>query len=678
MVYRPTVDRHFCFVLMPFGQPFDGYFNLVLTPAIEAAGFRVLRADQIYGTRRVMRDIWQEIWRAGVVIADVSGANPNVNYELGLCHALCVPTIIITKQINDVPFDYRDRRCIVYDTNQAHWEKQLTQKLQKTLAALTESGSDDDLPWPYDTAALTQLATATLTISVENPRERMVRGIAALDRLIARAYGPTGENVSVRVDLDIVAHKSGLAIARGLRSANPIEEGAIDQMRLAALQMDQQIGDGAKTTILIAYGILKAAESVMARGIEPAKLANEMELPVAAAIASLKAQAQAAASDELFRIAYTSSADMKIATAVVEGMHRAGRHGVLTIAQSNSPDPFLEVLEGFRFDQGYLSESFITDADTKECVLEKCRILLCQQRLSSMKDLLPLLEQVARAGEPLVVVAGDVEGEALATLVTNRLRGTLAVVAVKVGAGLRAGQFLFDLAILTGGVVITQEAGINITAARLSDLGIAEKVVINRTSTTITGGGGEKRVVAAHVSALGAEINRTANELERRFLQERVANLAGSVVTIRIGGRSPAEAEDQRYRTASAIGAARAAIEEGYGYGGGAALLNAALAVSRLPTKSESERAAADVISSALESPFRTLVEWAGLDPTLLIRQRLESSITSVGFDPQRKTLRDLVADGALDPIQLLRTSLEVAFSHARMILKTGAWSHTE
>jgi chaperonin GroEL len=679
MVYRPAVDRNFCFVLMPFGHPFDGYFEHVLTPAIQASGFSVLRADQIYGTRRVMRDIWHHIWRARIVIADVSGANANVNYELGLCHALGIPTIIITKRMEDVPFDYRDRRCIVYNTDEALWKEALVQKLQRTLAVIGDSEPDDELPWPYDTTALTQLAQATSTVIVEDARERMIRGVAALERVIAGAYGPTGENVSVRLGTEAMSHKKGLAIARGFQSANPIEESGIDQMRVAALEMDQRVGDGGKTAILLSFGILKAAHAATIRGAEIGKLVKAMEASVSAAIASLREQAMGPTPDSLSRVAFTSSADQEISSIVVDGVQRAGQNGVLTIEPSDDPRPSLTVLEGFRFDQGYLSESFVTNAETKECVLENCRIFMSDQRVLNMRDLLPILEQVARANEPLLFVAADVDGEALATLVTNNLRGTLSAAAVRTGrSGARARDFLRDLAVLTGGRAITQETGLSVAMADRRDLGTAEKVVITRNTTTITGGAGDKGLIAAHIKALQSETERSVNEMERAFLLERVANLAGNVAVIRIGGRSPAEAADQQYRATSAKDAVLAVVDEGYGYGGGAALLNASIAVSQLAAASESDRIANSVIASALELPLRTLAESAGMNSSQVIEERLASRDFATGFDPERKLLRDFSNDGALDPIKLLRMALEVAFSHARMILKTGAWTHRE
>jgi len=256
---------------MPFGEPFDGYYKHIITPAVEKTGLKALRADEIYGARRVMRDVWDHIWRARVVIADVTGANPNVNYELGLCHALAVPTILVTKDIAQVPFDYRDRRCIIYDTSRALWEDDLADKLQKSITALlVEDVLEADLPWPYDTSVLAATGNATASVVIQNPREIMLRGISALQQVIAKAYGPSGVDVSVRLEgNDSVALKKGLKIALGFRSANVLEEEGIAQMRLAARATDNRAGDGTKVTILLGHAMVKGGDLAIARGHQP-------------------------------------------------------------------------------------------------------------------------------------------------------------------------------------------------------------------------------------------------------------------------------------------------------------------------------------------------------------------------------------------------------------------------
>jgi chaperonin GroEL len=625
-----------------------------------------------------MRDIWEQIWRARLVVADVSGANPNVNYELGLCHALGVPTILITKTIEDVPFDYRDRRCIIYNTNLALWKEELAERLEKTITAiLAETKFDEDLPWPYDAGANVQVGTATVV--VENPQEIMLRGISALQKVIGSAYGPSGKNVSVRAGHNVVSHKKGFAIASGFRSANPIEENGIEQMRLAAQEIGDRVGDGGKTTILLAHAILTDAYQAMTRGYPATQVFRGMDKAVKVVVSSLASQAKPADADRLFRIALTAAGDGRIARTVVEAMRQAGKDGIITVESSDSPEPSLSVLEGFRFDRGYLSETFVTDPETKECSLENCRLLICDRRISTLRQIVPILEEVAREKEPLLIIAEDVEGEALSTLVTNRLRGVIAVAAVKAPAiGDRRRDFLHDLAVLTGGRAITTEVGMDIEAARRTDLGVADKVVVTKANTTITGGRGDHIAIDSHVKSLRAEIDRATDPFEREKLQVRLTNLAGSVSTIRVGGLSPAEAEDQRYRTISAMHSAHAAVEEGCVDGGGAALLNAAGEVSGLSLTAEGEIAGAAVIAAALESPFCTLVASANKSPVQVLDEKRRLQSPSVGFDPESGRLADFARAGALDPIKLLRVAIEVAFTHARMILKTGAWSHSD
>jgi chaperonin GroEL len=387
-------------------------------------------------------------------------------------------------------------------------------------------------------------------------------------------------------------------------------------MRLAAQEIDHQIGDGGKSTILLAHGILKHAHQALGRGYPAAQLFKGMEKAVEAAKLSLAAQARPAKADDLFRIALTAAADDRIARTVVEAMKEAGKDGVITVESGARPEPTLAVLEGFRFDQGYLSETFVTNIETKECLLENCRLLICDRRISNMKQILPILEQVAREKEPLLIMAEDIEGEALSTLVTNRLRGALAVVAVKApGHGDRRRHFLHDIAVLTSGKAITAEVGMDVSAARRDDLGTSDRVVVTKDATTITGGHGERSAIESHVRSLRAEIDRAPNPFDREKLQERLTNLAGSVATVRVGGRSRAEVEDQRYRAVSAMHATRAAVEEGCVYGGGAALLNAAVAISDLPLTSEAQVVGATVITAALESPFCRLVESANKSP---------------------------------------------------------------
>jgi chaperonin GroEL len=404
-----------------------------------------------------------------------------------------------------------------------------------------------------------------------------------------------------------------------------------------------------------------------------------MQSGVDAAVSSIAGHSQRATVDNLFRIALTAAGDQRIAAAVVEAMRKAGKDGVITLQAGGSRSrPTVEAREGFRLDRGYLSETFITEVETKECLLENCRLLISDRRFSTLQQVLPILEQVAREREPLLIIADDVEGEALSTLVTNRLRGVLAVAAVKSpGFGDRRTHLLHDIAVLTGGKAITAEIGIDVAAIRRDDLGTADRVVVTKDNTTITGGHGEPSVIESHVRSLRGEIDRSNDSPDREKLQERLTNLAGSIATIRIGGAAGADIEDQFYRAASAMHATRAAIEEGCVYGGGAALLNAATKLRSLPLASEPEMEGAAVIAAALEAPFCALVESAGKSPELMLNKRRTLGVESVGFSPETGDLEDYATAGALDPAKLLAVAIEVGFSHALTILKTSAWSHS-
>jgi chaperonin GroEL len=426
----------------------------------------------------------------------------------------------------------------------------------------------------------------------------------------------------------------------------------------------------------VAHAMVKGGHLAIIRGHPPIEVIQGMELAVKTAISSLRDQAMSAAPENLLRIARTAAGDERLASVVVDAMERAGNDGVITIESSDNPEPVLTVLEGFRFDRGYLSETFITEIDTKECVLDECRLLICDRRITNLQQILPALEQVARSKESLIVIADDVEGEALATLVVNRLRGALAVVAVKApGTGDRRRHLLHDMAILTGAKAITSESGIDISAIRLDDFGTAQKVVVTKDTTTITGGHGNQRVIESHIHSLRGEIDRTTDGFEREKLQERLTNLAGGVATIRVGGKAHAEAEDQLYRAASALHSTRAAVEEGFVYGGGVGLIKAALEVSKLTFVSEAQKAGANVISESLEVAFRALAENAGMNPNQAVSDHLALGSQSFGFDAQRGCLHESGDKGALDPAKVLRVGVEAAFSFARGILKTGAWS---
>jgi chaperonin GroEL len=678
MVYRPKVDDKLCFVLMPFRDPFDGYYEHIIKKAVKAAGLAALRADEIYGTGSIIRDVWDHIWRARVVVADVTGRNPNVNYELGLCHSLGVSTILITQQIEDVPFDYRHRRCIQYDTKDAMWAEKLLDVLKKTIEAALAAGDDDqELRWPYDTFAIRQLVGANATISVENPQQIILRGMAEAERLVSRALGPRGTDVSVAVSAGRVApQKRGLDIAQGIHSANSIEENGIEQMRKVGRAISDRVGDGTKTAMLLAHALVEGGLSALAQGHPLHDVLRGMEKGVVSARSFVVRNSQACQDEDVRSVALTASSDPEISNLILEAMKEAGKDGVILVETGSGTACELSVQEGLRFDRGYLSSEFVTNSGTENCELTNCRVLVHEMKISNMMDLVPLLEQVARASLPLLVIADDVEGEALATLVVNKVRGSLTCVAVRApGAGDRRKELLQDIAVLTGAKLFARDLGLRLEAIQLGDLGGADKVVVTKDTTTIFGGHGSERGVREQISLLRSAIDGARDSYARERLQERLANLAGKISTIRIGGTTEVDIEDRTYRAVSAMHSTRVAIEGGWSYGGGVALLNAEEAIGGLSGQSEAEKAGATVVSNALSRPFFALAESCRMSPVTLLAERHRAAEPGIGLNVLTGNLEDIRVAGILDPTKTIVAAIDVAFSYARAILKTAAWS---
>jgi chaperonin GroEL len=678
MVYRPKIDEKLCFVLMPFREPFNGYYEHIIKKAAQATGLEPLRGDEIFGTGSIIRDIWEHIWRARLVIADVTDRNPNVNYELGLCHALGVPTILITQEIEDVPFDYRHRRCIVYDTEQATWVDKLSAALVSTIGAVLSDGKGEhELEWPYDTSIAKQFAGGNSTISVENPRQIIIHGMAQVERLILKAFGPFGTNVSVGLSgHQIVSHKQGSVIANGVRSANPIEENGIEQMRKVSRLMSERVGDGTKTAMLLAHAFVAGGHSAISQGHPLKEVLDGMERALTVARSSIVEQTQPYSPDSLSAVALTASGDKGLSRMVIEAMGAAGEDGVILIDTKSGANAQLSIREGLRFDRGYLSDKFVTDATSGECELENCRLLIHEGKISNMRDLLPLLEEGVRAGQPFLIVADDVEGEALATLVVNRVRGTLACAAVRApGSGDRRRALLEDIAILTGAKLLSYELGLRLDSVRLADLGSADRVVVSKNDTTIFGGKGSESAIQAHISALRAAIDRAYDAYDREKLQERLASLVGKIAIISVGGAADVDVEERRYRLASALYSARAAVEEGICYGGGTALLNANDAVAALTLQTDGQKAGASAISAALETPAIALAESCHKSPVTLLSERHRLANPKLGLNVETGDLEDMLASGILDPAKMLRAAIDSALSYARAVLKTDMWS---
>ena len=455
MVYRPKIDDKLCFVLMPFGHPFNSYYHKIIKPAASQAGLAALRSDEIRSTNAIVNDIWQHLWRARVIVADVSNRNPNVNYELGLCDALGIPTIIITGKIEDVPFDYKHKRCILYHREEAGCDEKLRDDLVSTIqAVLAETSScEDDLKWPYDTQTLKESALGGALLASADSRAIVIRGANLVRNAVASAFGPRGSSVSLSRNFGVAMQVDrGSQIAAGIKSLNPLEQTGIDQIRIAASNVYDLTGDCSKLAAILAAGFMSKGQALIEKGFHPRDVVDSLKNCVENVANHLTRSIRPTDSIALTAVATTAaSGDARIGALVVEAMKRAGRNGIVTIETGNTASTTLEVVDGTVFDQGWLSEYFVTNPETLECVLENCAILLHQRPISSMRDLLPLLELIAKSDTSLLVVAGDVDGEALSTMTVNNIKGTLRCVAVKApGHGERRKGIMEDIAVLTG------------------------------------------------------------------------------------------------------------------------------------------------------------------------------------------------------------------------------------
>lgn len=676
MVYRPSIDERLCFVLMPFGDPFDSYYERIIIPAVEDAHLEALRADGIYGTGSIIRDVWRQIWLARVVIADVTGKNANVNYELGLCHALGVPTILITKQIEDVPFDYRHRRCITYDTEDLDWIQKLREALRRTIEAVVAGKElEEDLLWPYDTSKAVSSPGVSLLTS-ENPRDLVAQGAKIVAKRIAKAIGPAGRRFSVSIgNREPMPHKRGYNIAQGVRAVNPLEGRGIRQMQRVAEEINNIVGDGTKFGILVAQSLIEQGNDAFKRGFLPREVLAGMKRGIDHATVQLKRLSKVVIGDRLLQIATTAAMDSETGHIIAAAIDRVGKDGVITIEESASRETTIEVVEGMELDRGFLSEHFVTDPDHLEVVLDNPYILIHDRKISSMKDLLPLLEQIAESNEPLLIIAEDVEGEALATLVINKMRGTLKIAAIKApGFADRRKATLDDIATVTGAKVVSADLGIMLASVTLEDLGRAKSVTINKEITTIVEGAGSQKEIEARVRTLRKQIEEVASPYDREKLQERLARLVGGVAVIRIGGVSQVEILDKKYQTVSAMHAARSAIESGWVTGGGIALYNAAQSVRKISCSDGAQVTGLLCVANALENPIRHLIENAQASPTQALHEISQTEKLTMGFNVDAKRVEDLEDAGIIDSTEMLCVSLKVAYAHSKSVLETEDW----
>jgi chaperonin GroEL len=680
MVHRPNIDPNLAFVLMPFKSPFDSYYDEIIRPAAKSVGLEVRKADEIYGTGPIIHDIWKQIWAATVVIADVTGKNANVNYELGMCHTLNIPTVIITQSFDDVPFDYQHRRCIQYDTTKVDWQRKLRKSIAATLKQVL-AGEDvfPELGWPYETVPSRREQGTGSLVPATDARDRVIRGAQMVRDAVAYAFGPRGAHVSVNVgEGQQRYYKKGTDIAGAIHSSERLEEIGIDHAKTLASEMLSRVGDGSKTAVLIFQKMLDLGSLALKRNHSPGEVLRGMDRATEAVVASIRGQSKTANKDSLLQIARTAAGgNVTIARLIVDAFTKAGPDGVVVIEQSNSPETTLDVQEGMNFDRGYIDAAFLASTETQECVLEDAYILVHELKISSMKDLLPLLAEVAVTKKALLVIADDVEGEALATLIVNRKRGTLNCLAVKApGYSDRRKALLQDIAVVTGANAITLGSGRSLASVTVKDLGRARKVIVTKEDTSILGGAGESNV-GEHVQAIREQLSRSVNSFDTEKLRERLAKLSGAIAAVRIGGISPHDRIDWSYSAESAMYSFQNAIEEGTVVGGGLSLLRATEALKRLSFKKPGEVAGVNVIADALEEPLRQLLLNSKMVPADLLHKIKRSKTSGIGFNAETGEVEDLSAVGILDPLTIVTHSVQLAYSHARTLLATAAWDST-
>ena len=511
----------------------------------------------------------------------------------------------------------------------------------------------------------------------QEAREKMLRGVDILANAVKVTLGPKGRNVVIEKSFGAPRiTKDGVTVAKEIEFADKFENMGAQMVREVASKTSDTAGDGTTTATVLAQSIVKEGAKSVAAGMNPMDLKRGIDLAVDAIISDLRQHARKVTSnDEIAQIGTISAnGDVEIGRFLADAMRRVGNEGVITVEEAKSLDTELEVVEGMQFDRGYLSPYFITNAEKMIADLEDPYILIHEKKLSGLQAMLPVLEAVVQSGKPLLIVAEDVEGEALATLVVNKLRGGLKIAAVKApGFGDRRKAMLEDIAILTGGQVISEDLGIKLETVTLQMLGRAKKVMIEKEKTTIVDGSGKKKDIEGRVAQIKAQIEETTSDYDREKLQERLAKLAGGVAVIRVGGATEIEVKEKKDRVDDALHATRAAVEEGILPGGGVALLRASRALDGLTLANEEQRVGTEIVRKALASPARQIVENAGDDGSIIIGKVLENADYSFGYDAQTGVYGDLFKAGIIDPAKVVRTALQDAASVSGLLITTEA-----
>ncbi len=512
----------------------------------------------------------------------------------------------------------------------------------------------------------------------EASRQAILRGVNQLADAVKVTLGPKGRNVVLEKKFGgPTITKDGVTVAKEIELANPLENMGAQMVREVASKTSDVAGDGTTTATILAQAIFREGVKAVAAGANPMALKRGIEKAVAAAVAEVEKLAVKVKDDEKIAQVGTISAngDSTIGHIIADAMKKVGKDGVITVEEAKTMTTELQTVDGMQFDRGYLSPYFISDPDRMECVLEEPFILIHEKKITNMKDLLPVLEQIARAGRPLLIIAEEVEGEALATLVVNKLRGTLNVCAVKApGFGDRRKAMLEDIGILTGGKSIMEETGIKLEGVRIEDLGKAKRITVDKDNTTIIDGAGEPKMIEGRIKQLRAQIEETTSDYDREKLQERLAKLAGGVAVIKVGAATETEMKEKKARVEDALHATRAAVEEGIVPGGGVALLRAAKVLDGLKVEDNDEQTGINIIRRACEEPVRQISGNAGYEGSIIVEKiRAETKNPNYGFNAQTGVYEDLVKAGVIDPAKVTRTALQNSSSISALMLTTEA-----
>ncbi|MEP9377713.1 chaperonin GroEL [Aquabacter sp. CN5-332] len=508
-------------------------------------------------------------------------------------------------------------------------------------------------------------------------REKLLRGVDILANAVKVTLGPKGRNVVIEKSFGAPRiTKDGVTVAKEIELEDKFENLGAQLVREVASKTNDLAGDGTTTATVLAQAIVKEGAKAVAAGMNPMDLKRGIDLAVEAIVKDLAANAKKVTSnDEIAQVGTISAnGDAEVGKFLAEAMQKVGNEGVITVEEAKTADTELDVVEGMQFDRGYLSPYFVTNAEKMRVEFEDPYILIHEKKLSGLQELLPVLEAVVQSGKALVIVAEDVEGEALATLVVNKLRGGLKVAAVKApGFGDRRKAMLQDIAILTGGQAISEDLGIKLENVNLSMLGRAKKVVIEKENTTIVDGNGDKADIDARVAQIKAQIEETTSDYDREKLQERLAKLAGGVAVIRVGGSTEVEVKEKKDRVDDALHATRAAVEEGVLPGGGVALLRSIRVLADVKVANADQKTGVEIVRKAIQAPARQIAQNAGDDGSVVVGKVLEKSDYSFGYDAQTGTYVDMVKAGIIDPAKVVRTALQDAASVSSLLITTEA-----